>query len=67
MADERAARIALPAELHLDEHAGALDAAEDVAQQQLVVAHPVEVASVQATALLWMLPAGAAGPPYVDK
>jgi hypothetical protein len=46
--DERARRIALPAELHLDEHALPADpAAQRVAQQQFVVAHAVEVPGVQ--------------------
>ena len=46
--DEGARRVPLPAELHLDEHALPADpAAQRVAQQQLVVAHAVEVAGVQ--------------------
>src|SRR5204862_228427 len=46
--DEGTRRVPLPAELHLDEHALPADpAAQRVAQQELVVAHAVEVAGVQ--------------------
>jgi len=45
--DERAGRVPLPAELHLDEYAVPADPAQRAPQQQLVVAHAVEVTGVE--------------------
>jgi hypothetical protein len=47
VADEPAGRIPLAAELHLDEYALPGDIAQRIAEQQLVVAHAVEVAGVK--------------------
>ena len=47
VADERPGRVALPAELHLDEDAVPGPAAQRVAEQQFVMAHAVEVAGIE--------------------